>query len=504
MPQNSLSPPPPRRARRAVAALLVTALLTTSCTGSGDEPGTDDLRSALAEVTRSLPAEPIAAVERLVADIHLGTPPRAQAATAELLRRSGIPVVSADGPVLAVPNEVMLLDVPVYAEFLPALTAAVRAGDRYSADQFATILQVTKITNRPLKSTELGGAVAGWGKEPGDHQVFVSAGAAVRALGAARGEVLHAKADPQAVFLDPLQTLLLAAHTGGRFAKVKPGAKPAALAAAPRPGLFDRLIGTGVAHAAPEGICGALESLLENPSAIITANANFLKGELQERLLSQVLGEKTKMRFDKASAANGILGTALSSILLMLGSRVQLSTDKNKTHFKHQAGSRAEHVKITAKATFDFKVAAKKLECYSLAGVSIPKAGPLEGFTIRWSSSQPRGGTIQEGNALLTAVSADSKKFTNGERTGKNGESTLEVKPPVEDPAGEGATLTGRAVFTATLDKENFPFKLDDLWALAKGAAEGKAGVASFAILKVYELIAELLTKAGLPSQSIA
>ncbi|HEX5596911.1 MAG TPA: hypothetical protein VFX61_12980, partial [Micromonosporaceae bacterium] len=47
-------------------------------------------------------------------------------------------------------------------------------------------------------------------------------------------------------------------------------------------------------------------------------------------------------------------------------------------------------------------------------------------------------------------------------------------------------------------------FKLDDLWALAKGAAEGKAGVASFAILKVYELIAELLTKAGLPSQSIA
>ena len=500
------------RTTRPVAMLLAVVMAIGSVAACTDDDAADDgeplsaerLRTVMTELAAGLPAEPTAAMEHLVSQIHNGSAETAQAAVAEILRRSGIPIVTGDGPVAAVPDDLMIYEVPVYAEFIPVLTEAVRAADRYSVEQFATILQVLGITTEPLGFAELAGAVADWGKGTDDHAIFVSAAAAVRALGAARGELLYATADPEAVYLDPLQTVVLLAHAGGRFFEVKEGAQ-AALGAPAGPSFLDKMLG-GVAYAAPAGLCSLLSELRKQSDPIVSANANFLRGELQDRLRSIVMDPADKAGFDKASAARGILATAVNSILLMLGARLSLSVDKPETHFKHQAGTRDEHVTVTATATFDIEATAYKLECYSLAGVEMPKAGPLQGFTVRWETSQPRATRIQEGSRLLSAVSADSSKFHDGGTTGPDGKTTLELMPPVERPAGEGAELSGRVIVTAALDKEQFPFKLDDLWGVAKeagGVAGGTSDGMGFAVVKSYELIAELLTKAGLPTQSI-
>jgi hypothetical protein len=473
--------------------LLAVVMVIGSVAACTDDDAADDgqilsaeqLRTVMTELAEGLPAEPTAAMEQLVSQIHNGSPETAQAAVAEILRRSGIPIVTGDGPVAAVPDELMFYEVPIYAEFIPILTKAVRAGDRYSVEQFATILQVLGVTTEPLEFAELAGAVADWGKGPDDHAIFVSAAAAVRALGAARGELLYATADPETVYLDPLQTVLLLAHAGGEFYEVKEGAQ-AALGAA--------------------GVCSLLAEMRKHSDPIVSANAKFLSGELQNMILSKVLDPKTKGRFDKAKVTKGILATAINAALLLLGARLSLSVDKQETHFKHEAGSRNEHVTVTATATYDIEITEEKLECYSLAGVNIPKSGPLEGFTVRWDTSQQLGLRVQDGNRLLSAVSADSRKFHDGGTTGSDGSTTLELKPPLESPAGQGAEMSDWVIVTAALDKEQFPFKLGDIWSAGKSAANAAqkgTGGYNFAILKSYELLVELLTKAGLPSQSI-
>src|SRR5690606_24100781 len=272
------------------------------------------------------------------------------------------------------------------------------------------------------------------------------------------------------------------------------------------PGVVDKVLGGGVAYATDAGVCSLLAEMRKHEDPIVSANAKFLSGELQNMILSKVLDPKTKGRFDKAKVTKGILATAINAALLLLGARLSLSVDKQETHFKHEAGSRAEHVTVTATATFDIEITEKKLECYSLAGVNIPKSGPLEGFTVRWETSQQLNRRVQDGNRLLTAVSADLRKFHDGAKTGPDGSTTLELKPPRESPAGRGAEMSDRVIVTAALDKEQFPFKLGDIWSAGKSAAnvaqKGTGGY-TFAILKTYELLVELLTKAGLPSQSI-
>jgi hypothetical protein len=314
-------------------------------------------------------------------------------------------------------------------------------------------------------------------------------------LSARRGQVLYPAADQETTYLDPLQTVLLLAHATSRFGLAK-SAKPSAQAL----GLLDRLIGTGVAYAADDdkGPCEALTTLFETDNAVTKANSDFLKDQLKDRLAGAVLKEGAKEVFDKATEAWGKAGASVSAMMLMLGARLQLTSDKAGTHYKHQAGSRAEHVTLTALATFDIKIAADKLECYSLAGLSIPKAGPLEGFTIRWSSDQDQRGTIQEGgNAHLITVSADSAKMTHGAKTGADGKATLELKPPVEDPPGDGDKLKASATYIASLDKENFPFELGDIFSVLGGPF-------GFAVAKSFDLVKDVLTRAGLPSQSIS
>ncbi|GAA2218381.1 hypothetical protein ACFY2R_23880 [Micromonospora olivasterospora] len=480
------------RPPRLVAAVLAVSLVLAGCTDDSSEPAkVSELAGAMSTVAQDLPPDAVEAAERLVDIVLDGTPDQSVAAAAELLRRSGVPIVSSGGPVVAMPDALVLYDSPVYAELIPALVTATRARDRYAVDQWATLLTSLGLTTRKLTFAQVTNALAGWGKLDGEQPAFTTAAAVVRALSARRGQVLYPAAAVATTYLDPLQTVLLLAHATSRFGMVrKSTTKATALGLAA--GAFV------VARADDDkGPCEVFTTLFETDNVATKANSDFLKDQLKDRLAGAVLKEGAKEIFDRASEAYGKAGATLSVIMLMLGARLTLTSDKTSTHFKHQAGSRAEHVTLTAKAEFDIKIAADKLECYSLAGLSIPKAGPLEGFTIKWSSEQDQRGTIQKGgSAYLVAVSADSTKMTKGGKTGADGVSTLEVKPPVEKPAGTGEKLKGSATFIAKMDKENFPFELGDLFALGSGAA-------GFAVSKIFDLVKDALTRAGLPEQSI-
>lgn len=488
------------RARRApFVALICAAMITSACThGPGDvseESAVVD-RTALEAISTDLPDDPATAAERLVEDVVTGDEQRSAAATAELLRRSGHAIVTAGGPVVAMPDQLAMIDAPVYAELVPILADATRAGDRYSLEQFATILTAVGLTEQDATPAQLAAAIGGWAKEPDDHAVFATAAAGVRALAGHRQQVFFPAAGE--LYLDPLQTVLLLGHATSRFGEVDAAAADSATAAA-RPELIDWVLGTQAAHASPVGPCGEFTSLFATPdNPVIKGSSDFLKGELKDRLAKEFLTEGGKEAFDKANEAWGKAGAAASAIVLLLGARLNLTADKTSTHFKHAAGTRDEHVKLTATATFDLEVALDKMECYALAGVEVPKAGPMKGMTVRWSTEQPQAGSIQHGGAqLLQAVSADSGKMTHGSKTDSNGKTTLELKPPVEDPAGEGAEMKGTAVVIASLDKENFPFELGDVFGLLSNPV-------GFGVGKTFDLLKEVLVKAGLPSQTVA
>ncbi|NUR47450.1 MAG: hypothetical protein HOV71_04875 [Hamadaea sp.] len=472
-------------------ALLAMSLVLTGCTDDPSDSATaSELTGTMSTVGQGLPPDASQAAERLVDIVLDGPADQSNAAAAELLRRGGLPIVTARGPVVAMPDTLVLYDAPVYAELIPALVTATRAHDRYSVDQWATLLTSVGLTNRNLTFAQITKALAGWGKTPAEQPVFTTAAAAVRALSARRGQVLYPAADVATTYFDPLQTVLLLAHATSRFGiATRPTAKARAL------GLTAAFVNAKADD--DKGPCEIFTTLFETDDAVTKANSDFLKDQLKDRLAGAVLSEGAKEMFDKATEAWGKAGATLSAIMLMLGARLTLTSDKATTHFKHQAGSRAEHVTLTAKAEFDIKIAADKLECYTLAGLSIPKAGPMEGFTIRWSSEQDQRGTIQKGgNAYLVAVSADSTKMTKGTKTGADGVATLELKPPVENPAGSGEKLKGSATFIAKMDKENFPFELGDIFSLAGGPL-------GFAIAKSFDLVKDVLTRAGLPEQTI-
>ena len=477
--------------------LLCVAALATACTAGREESaptGRVD-RAAIESVAGTLPDDPVEAVERLVAVIHADDPARSAAAVAELLRRAGHPIVSAKGPVVAMPDGLALHDAPVYAELIPLLAAATRAEDRYTVEQFASLLTAVGLTPKKLTFGQLTGVVAEWARQPDAHPIFVSGAAGVRALSAHRQQVLFPGADSATTYLDPLQTILLLGHATSRVAEVLAEEKPRAAA---RPGLVDRILGGGVAHAATDdGPCKAVTRRMgPPPDPVAKGIVDSAKGYLKDGLV-KLLPQATQDKVGRADEVWGKSGAAASAILLLLGTRLSLTADKTSTHFKHAAGSRAEHVTLTATATFSLEVEKDLLECYSLAGVTIPPAGPMKDLTVRWSSVQPQAGSIQKGGAqLLQAVAADSRKMTRGVKTGSDGTATLEVKPPVEDPDGEGEKLTGHATFVASLDRESLPFELGD----AHGLFTNPVG---FGVGKNFDLLRDVLVKAGLPAQSL-
>lgn len=484
---------PRRRARtggRVAAALTVFTLLAglAACTDD-PEPGAGGITGEnLLAVGKGLPGDPARAAEQLVGTIHGADPKQAEVATAELLRRSGFVIVTGAGSVVAVPDRLALRDAHVYAELIPVLTRSTRDGYLYTVGQLSEVLHGIGATGKPPTFGQITGEVASWGKRPGADPIFQTAASAVRALSILRGQVLHAEADAESTYLDPLQNLLLLGHATSRIGLVKEGSA----GTAPRAlGLVDRLLGTGVAHAQEVGGCAELNAIFDEMSQLEKLGKDIGK-DIYMDSLTNAAGERLGGAIEKADEAWGKISTLLSSAMLLLGARIDLVSDKPSTHFKHKPGSRAEHVLLTATASWDLGIAATRLECFSLAGLDTPEPGPLKGYRVWWKDHQP-GSSAQKEVKFLGVARADNQKVIDGSLTDGNGKTTLELKPHVENPAGTGAELEGRAVYVASLDKENFPFELSDLYNLSKGGALGKA----------YDLVIELLTKSMLPSKAV-
>ena len=441
----------------------------------------------IAAVGAGLPADGADAALALVALIHGPDERLALAATAELLRRSGLPLVALDGRVIALSDSLVLADADVYIDLVAELARATRRGDFYTPDQLAALLADIGYGDDALPPAVLVAGLGQWGKAPGAPVESVVAGAAVRALAGRRLEVLYWGADLSLIEFDPLQTALILAHATSR---TLPRVSPVSLA----------LPHAGGPRAAPvrqPGPCDALAQALEIPDQVQETMIEFMKGQIVDAWQEFALSEEARESLGRVTNVYEKGTAVLSTLLLMLGAQLELSDNKGgATHFKHAEGDRSTHVTMLALAYFDSSIAQRQVACYKLAGIDVPPPGPLVGYRVRWSLAQTHGRGHQ--GKYLAPISADSRKLdacgSCGEVTGPGGRSTLELYPPVEREPGKGVEFKGFAVVTASLDKDDFPFKLKDLLGL-KNPAE-------FAASKTWDLAISALQRAGLPSQT--
>ena len=441
-------------------------------------------------IAQQLPDDPAGAARMLVEQIYGPDEQAAHEAITEVLRRAAVPVVSIDGPVVALPDYLVLADAAVYAELIPDLTRAVRAGDFYTVEQMGELLLEIGISDQPIAPETIVGGLGRWGKRDGAPVESAFAGAVTRALSGRRLQVLYPGADMAQVQFDPLQTVLILAHASTDARTV---------AAAPTSSLLDRLSGVKVVYAQAKGPCDDLEKVLAPPSGQIEETiTKVVKEEIINSWKDFALNDAAKEALGKAGAVHEKGTAVLNVLLLLMGAQIDVVDNKGgQTHFKHAEGDRSKHVEVHALAYFDSNIAKKKVACYKLAGVDVPPPGPLSGFKVRWSLNQAQGVGYQ--GKYLTAVTSDSQKIggcgTCGETTGSDGRSKIELYPPVEKNPGKGYELTGGVRVTASLDKADFPFKLSDLLGLKNPGG--------FAAGKIWDLAVSAISRAGLPSKSI-
>jgi hypothetical protein len=477
-------------------------------------------QAALDAMRASAPTDPFDAAAYLVDQIGGGDLGRAAAAVGEILRRSGIPVVSSDGPVLAWPDHLVLTDLPVYAEWTADLAREVIHEEAWTLAAFVDGLKGIELIDEQADPADVGAGLATWGKDPEDPVESVFAGAVLRALGGRRGQVMVPGLDAELLAIDTLAGTLVLAHALGDADERTP---LAAHLATRRPG---RALGVAPGE---RGLVQALALARSDPCAALADGVRSRTGQAGKDILKDKVKDAIKRR--APSAVRDRVGTLIdvsdkaldvvSLLLLLAGTEFELVADKPATHYKHAGGSRREHVKLKAKATFDSALAQKNLACYRLAGIKVPPNGPIAGFKVAWMLTQALGSYSRFGTGMnpfplfqqgkhLTVVRADRWKVCDrlscGETTGSDGMSQLELYPPVEMKPNKGAHLYGKVGVKASLSQDDVPslVKVTDPRSLIKRGAGGlPTGQAAWAIKKIVDLAISYLKRAGLPNRSL-
>jgi hypothetical protein len=432
--------------------------------------------ASLAAVRHGLPADPIDATDALVAKVFEPDADTAVAATAEILRRTGLPLVSADRPILALPDTDMIVNHQIPVEMIPSLTDAIRSGQRYTLDQVAQLLDAAGATQSTITGPQLVGLLARWGKSSGDPVESVVAGTAERALGAwhhqllnpqtvvtaddeqqARANPAHAPAatlaalnDPERVTgLDPLQVILLLAHAtsyvdtvadvtassapglrslGGALLGPVPAQAPGA-AAVPAPGA------PAPAAAAPSS--NALCSFLDFSD---TTEGKVGHG-VEKNAFRQALIQGAKLVLKTGAAVAKILGKAfvvydiatdvLTTVLLFTGLHVTISFDKSITHFRHQPHDLSRNVQFVATLTFHSALQGDNGQyhgCWRFAGVSMPQNGGIKNWLVHWKVKGPVV-LLRKDNLSLIPVSGPKAV---DQPTDANGQTLVSMQPRTE------------------------------------------------------------------------
>ena len=458
--------------------------------------------ASLAAIARGLPADPVGAAESLVGTIVGRDDAAAVAATGELLRRAGLPLVSAAGPVIALPDGPTIISDPIDVEQLPTLTRSVRDGTEFTPQQLADTLTYIGVTTTDLSSPTLVGTLAEWGKDPAAPAESRVAGAAVRALARSRGQLLvpaampdqktlaTLKSDPGSLTaqqlsllsapgrlsgLDPLTVILLVAHASGEVAGRATTAP--AFGAAP----------TGLRR--PAAADTGCQSLKDTPETGKAVSKKILRDDIVAGadMVKEGAGEAINEAFETYDKGTDVISTTM----LLLGATIDLVASPSATHFRHESGDPSRDVLFVANAAFNGPIAAKHLACWGLAGVDVPPNGPLNDFRVRWE--------IFGSLPVLQAKAEDSDKLLHGEPT-HDGVSTLWMYPRTEThPPAAGQSVpeqTVSEIVIASLDKDDFPFKLTDLM--------GITGPEGAALSKAWDIAIAWIQKVGLPSRRIS
>lgn len=484
----------PTRSRRRWFMLPVALALALAFAGAPmGQPAANadswDYGAARDALLPDLPSEPSAAAVALVellydTDFEVG-----RFATMEILRRAGIPIVNLDGLAVALPDGNVLVDAAVPAELVPNVTRSVREGDFYTLEEAGALLVDSGLFTEPLPLDVLATALGQWGKPIADPAApippaeSVFAGAAVRALGAKQGEVYAAALDPAAATVDPLQVVLLFSHLAvDAYTLNEPSASRPLVA-----GLGS--LGPRVARAAGLGCETALESY---DKTIGDTGGALLWETFKWALGNKELAEKfdgAKGKVDKASAI-------LTTLIWLTGIRMNLVVAPEATHFRHKPGDAGRNVTVTATVTFEYPLPADAAACLKLfASMDVFPQGPLPGFKVRWKINQPLNKAAN--GKFLRPAAGQTEAFTDtgagGSETNAQGQSKVVLEPAVERKPETGTLKTGKATIIASVDKDDFPFALNDLLGLKDPFG--------FAADKTFDLVNSAIRRLGLPRQ---
>ena len=490
---------------KALNLILIISILV-SCSPSNQSPG--PLNSQTDGTWTPLSAEEMKAVSALVPEapkegaialvkiIHGDDETLARAATGELLRRSGMPLVSIYGPVIALPDVLILGDAPVYVELIDELTDATRRHNFYTPTDLAELLNAIGFSDEVLPAEVLVEALGLWGKVENAPSESVVASAAVRALSFQRRQVLYAGADPNDVQIDPLQTVLILAHISSRNWVNNQANDPTSL--------LDDLMGVRVVHAQGE----ACEALSNAFGSLFSGGKTGIKGlewldefnmDTTKNIITSVIeagvelkkGAEAATRLGKAMMAFEMFNTLMSTIILLQGAKIDINSDKGLIHFHHGGDHANSHAKFVATASFNSNMSDAEIKCYGLLGLKIPNNKTMEDFGIKWRINEPKGS-----RQLVAPISRDSGKIdtrgSTGPPLGPTRQSTLEIYTAREKPPEVGEIIKSRVTIVASLDISNIPFKLSDAWSLTNPGA--------FAISKSFEIIMDMIKRAGLPN----
>ncbi|HEU4850333.1 MAG TPA: hypothetical protein VFS93_07980 [Terrimesophilobacter sp.] len=488
---------PARRWPAFLSALVIVAVAVSACSFPATDAGVDHPQvvaappsaSQLDAFTATLPTDPIAATEAIVAAIFGTDPVTAVSATVAALIRSGIAVTDDDAQVVAASDRVYA-DYLVPLAYVPSLTNALRDGEFYTSDDVSAFFEGIGITDEPVSTESLATTLRDWGKDATDPSQVKAGGDLVRALAAHDHSLPVSGSSPR---FDPLQFLLLFVQLTGSLydydatrTRVS-GAGTDDIVA--QPASFDQV---AAASQSAGATCLAQVTKREKTSEKIRSQlkgiatgkildkakewaVDNLASEGAEQLILKHTLEDLGALIDHAGKFNAILQQALVAILLRNGTRLTLTDDRNsETHFRHEHGNRSLNVTVTATVSFDSSLDQSRLACYKMLGIDVPSNGRLQGKNSKgeteWQLKWVFGEEIAPNNHYGSVPHGDVIRPQDPKLRGtpytvldSNGQATLETMTRTErDTPNDGDLHTVVAEVVAKVEqvKKLDPFEL--------------------------------------------
>ena len=502
-----------RGVRLAVVFAVAASLVGIQVPGPGHLPGmsvanaSELSTSSYVELRDRLlgpsPEDPVASARQLVGQILGPDEPTAQVATIELLRQAGIPTISIDNAIVAMPSDLVVANGPMIGEFLTNMTRSVRAGDSYTIQDVADIFVDSDASTAEIPPDMLLAGITEWGKMPGAPRESIIAGTAVRELGARRGEPLFPGLDPVDTHVDVLQFTLLYIHLVGSAMQVD------TLGSAS--GSPNGFVGPAVARAADD--CKALYDALQfkpPPGATLGDKAAT---EIFKKVFFDFLEVRSKEATDEVKAALhdvDVVSKAANLITFLTSIQLKLEADKEKTHFRHTPTDTSRDVHAVATALWQQGETVQDFRCLQgLAGIETQADGPMPGLLVRWRLTEAQD--YARNGKLLRAKAGQTKQFdptlAGGEITDANGQSRVALEPAVERQPDQGHVLTEGVTVYASLDKQNMPDAIKAFLSAKAGVKDALAQTDTiwpkFLFDQIYDISLKAIQRAGMPVRKI-